>query len=312
MGRHRRSAAPGAPVVSPEGSADRPASAPRRKGRVAKPVRTGLLGASAAMAVGAVAVASGLLPGGGSFSVSGGGTTGEQIRSEGAPELQQQGGSSADPTRGATLEPSRSAERTTGPEKSASPSSTPSASPTQAKTAPAPPKEKTESPSKDTETRTGSSGSSAGSPTKENEAPAPAQTTERAGEQSQAAPSSAASAVLSLVNQERAKVGCAALKADASLNALAQAFSDDMAKRGFFDHTDPDGDTPWDRAEQAGVKNLGGENIARGQATAEAVMDSWMNSEGHRANILNCDYTRLGVGVNTSSGGPWWTQNFGF
>ncbi|MFJ8000573.1 CAP domain-containing protein [Streptomyces sp. NPDC096310] len=310
MGRHRRSAAPGAPVVSPEDSANGPAGAPRRKGRVTKPVRTGLLGASAAMAVGAVAVASGLLPGGGQFSVSGGGTTGEQIRSEGAPELQQQGSTSADPTRATTLEPSRSAERTTGPKKSASPS----ASPTRTKPAPAPPKAKTQTPSKDTGTRSGSgsAGSSAGSPTKEDEAPAPAQTTERAGEQSQAAPSSTASAVLSLVNQERAKVGCAALKADASLNALAQGFSDDMAARGFFDHTDPDGDTPWDRADQAGVKNLGGENIARGQATAEAVMDSWMNSEGHRANILNCDYTRLGVGVNTSSGGPWWTQNFGF
>ncbi|MFJ2174789.1 CAP domain-containing protein [Streptomyces sp. NPDC087851] len=310
MGRHRRSAAPGAPVVSPEGSANGPAGAPRRKGRVTKPVRTGLLGASAAMAVGAVAVASGLLPGGSQFSVSGGGTTGEQIRSEGAPELQQQGGTSTDPTRRSTVEPSRGAERTTGPKKSASPSPTaPSTSPSQAKPAPAPPKAKSQTPSKDTDS--GSAGS-ADSPTKADEAPAPAQTTERAAEQSQAAPSSEASAVLSLVNQERAKVGCSALKADASLNALAQAFSDDMAARGFFDHTDPDGDTPWDRAEQAGVKNLGGENIARGQATAEAVMDSWMNSEGHRANILNCDYTRLGVGVHTGSGGPWWTQNFGF
>ncbi|MFI6703934.1 CAP domain-containing protein [Streptomyces sp. NPDC050509] len=310
MGRHRRAAAPGAPVVSPEGSANGPAGAPRRKGRVTKPVRTGLLGASAAMAVGAVAVASGLLPGGGQFSVGGGGTTGEQIRSEGAPELQQQGGTSTDPTRRSTVEPSRGTERTTGPKKSASPSPTaPSTSPSQAKPAPAPPKAKSQTPSKDTES--GSAGS-AGSPTKADKAPAPTRTTERAAEQSQAAPSSEASAVLSLVNQERAKVGCAALKADASLNALAQAFSDDMAARGFFDHTNPDGDTPWDRAEQAGVKNLGGENIARGQATAEAVMDSWMNSEGHRANILNCDYTRLGVGVHTGSGGPWWTQNFGF
>ncbi|MFE2944815.1 CAP domain-containing protein [Streptomyces sp. NPDC059255] len=313
MGRHRRSAAPGAPVESPEGPAAGPGATPRRKGRVTKPVRTGLLGASAAMAVGAVAVASGLLPGGGQFSVSGGGTTGEQIRSEGAPELQQQGGTSADPTRDARVEPSRSAERTTGPEKKpASPSSAAPSSPTRATTAPAPPKPKTEAPSKETES--GGSAGSAGSPAQEDKAPAPAptQSTDRAAEQPQTAPSSAASAVLSLVNKERAKAGCAALKSDASLNALAQSFSEDMAARGFFDHTDPDGDSPWDRAEQAGVKNLGGENIARGQATAEAVMDSWMNSEGHRANILNCDYTRLGVGVHTGSGGPWWTQNFGF
>ncbi|MEV7088158.1 CAP domain-containing protein [Streptomyces sp. NPDC093085] len=308
MGRHRRSAAPGAPAVPPESpAAARTGAAPRPRRRVARPVRTGLLGASAAMAVGAVAVASGLLPGGGSFSVSGGGGTGEQIRSEGAPELQQQGGTSAEPTRETTDGPSRDAERTTGPAKSPSPSATtPSASPSEAKPAAAPPKAKTEAPAPETSAPATGSGDSAKAETS-----APAQTTERAVEQPQA-PTSAAAAVLSLVNQERAKVGCAALKADASLNALAQAFSDDMAARGFFDHTDPDGNTPWDRAAKAGVKNLGGENIARGQATAEAVMDSWMNSEGHRANILNCDYTRLGVGVHTGSGGPWWTQNFGF
>ncbi|MYX21339.1 CAP domain-containing protein, partial [Streptomyces sp. SID8380] len=131
-----------------------------------------------------------------------------------------------------------------------------------------------------------------------------------------AAPSSdesaAAAAVLALVNQERAKVGCSAVRADGALASLATAFSDDMAARGFFDHTDPDGDTPWDRADQAGVGNLGGENIARGQADAAAVMESWMNSPGHRANILNCDYKTLGVGVHFGSGGPWWTQDFGF
>ncbi|MEU7074943.1 CAP domain-containing protein, partial [Streptomyces narbonensis] len=80
---------------------------------------------------------------------------------------------------------------------------------------------------------------------------------------------------------------------------------------GFFDHTDPDGDTPWARAEQAGVTGLAGENIARGQADAAAVMESWMNSDGHRANILNCDFTTLGVGVHFGDGGPWWTQDFG-
>ena len=85
-----------------------------------------------------------------------------------------------------------------------------------------------------------------------------------------------------------------------------------MAARGFFDHTDPDGDTPWDRAAAAGISDLGGENIARGQADAQAVMEAWMNSPGHRANILNCDYRTLGVGVHVGAGGPWWTQDFGF
>lgn len=85
-----------------------------------------------------------------------------------------------------------------------------------------------------------------------------------------------------------------------------------MADRGFFDHTDPDGDTPWDRADQAGITNLGGENIARGQADAQAVMASWMASEGHRENILNCDYKTIGIGAHVADGGPWWTQDFGF
>lgn len=118
--------------------------------------------------------------------------------------------------------------------------------------------------------------------------------------------------MLALVNQERAKVGCSPVTTSAPLTALAQDFSEDMAARDFFGHTDPDGATPWDRASAAGVQGLGGENIARGQADAQAVMDAWMNSEGHRANILNCDYKTLGVGVHLGSGGPWWTQDFGF
>ncbi|RDG39875.1 CAP domain-containing protein [Streptomyces corynorhini] len=321
MGRHRRNDATGAPVVSPDAHAsdsygDGAAAAghtsrgaTRRKGRVARPVKTGLLGASAAMAVGAVAVASGLLPGGGQFTVNGGGATGEQIRSDIAPELEQQGGASEEPTRDASASPSRGAERTKAPTKSASPSATkPSVTPSkESKAAAAPPKQKaTESPS--------GSGSGSGSGAATGPASGTAPSTENATEDrgASAPDASAAAAVLSLVNQERAKVGCAAVRADGSLDALAQAFSDDMAARGFFDHTDPDGRTPWDRADKAGVKNLGGENIARGQATAQAVMESWMNSDGHRANILNCDYTRLGVGVHTGAGGPWWTQDFGF
>ncbi|MFJ1643696.1 CAP domain-containing protein [Streptomyces sp. NPDC088258] len=321
MGRHRRNDAsgvsPDAPTKGSYGDATGATGhggqgargATRRKGRVARPVRTGLLGASAAMAVGAVAVASGLLPGGGQFTVNGGGATGEQIRSDAAPELEQQGGSSEEPSRDASVSPSRGAERTKAPTKSASPSAKPSATPSkEAKGAAAPPKPTaTEAPSgSGSGTAPGSGGNSA-------PASGTAPTTDNATEHTTSAPdSSTAAAVLSLVNQERAKVGCAAVRADASLDALAQAFSDDMAARGFFDHTDPDGRTPWDRADEAGVKNLGGENIARGQATAQAVMDSWMNSDGHRANILNCDYTRLGVGVHTGSGGPWWTQDFGF
>jgi uncharacterized protein YkwD len=118
--------------------------------------------------------------------------------------------------------------------------------------------------------------------------------------------------VLALVNQERAKIGCAPLTEDPELTQLAESFSDDMALRDFFAHTDPDGKSPWDRATLASIANLGGENIARGQADAAAVMDAWMNSPGHRANILNCDFQTLGVGVDLANGGPWWTQDFGY
>ncbi|MDT0321211.1 CAP domain-containing protein [Streptomyces millisiae] len=121
-----------------------------------------------------------------------------------------------------------------------------------------------------------------------------------------------AEAVLTLVNEERANAGCQPLTLDTGLSRLAADFSRDMAERGFFDHTDPDGLTPWDRALTSGIANLGGENIARGQQDAQAVMDAWMASDGHRENILNCEFTTLGVGVHLGDGGPWWTQDFGY
>lgn len=118
--------------------------------------------------------------------------------------------------------------------------------------------------------------------------------------------------VLALVNQERTQVGCRPLEADPSLAALATAYSRDMAERGYFSHTDPEGRDPWDRAAAAGVTYLGGENIALGQPDARAVMSAWMNSQGHRDNILNCGFTTIGVGVHMADGGPWWTQSLGY
>jgi uncharacterized protein YkwD len=84
-----------------------------------------------------------------------------------------------------------------------------------------------------------------------------------------------------------------------------------MRDRGFFDHTNPDGRDPFDRAEAAGQTNARAENIAYGQPDPAAVMDAWMNSSGHRANILNCGLRTLGTGVAEGPGGPWWTQLFG-
>lgn len=276
-------------------------------------LRTGLVGVSAAMAVGAVAVASGLLPGGAGYHVSGG-TAADQVRAKGVPDLLTQGGSTTAPAdRGmSSASASRGTGRSQGPEGSRSPgsSATPSASPSK-KT------ERTEQAERTEESAAPSAadrtGAAPATPTAKASAPPKTSTAAPTRQASpSAADTSATAAVLALVNEERAKVGCSPVTASASLASLAQDFSDDMAARGFFSHTDPDGQTPWDRATKAGVKGLGGENIARGQADAQAVMASWMNSEGHRANILNCDYKTLGVGVHYGSGGPWWTQDFGF
>jgi len=79
----------------------------------------------------------------------------------------------------------------------------------------------------------------------------------------------------------------------------------------YFSHTRPEGLSPFDRAERAGVDYSRAENIAYGQADAAAVMRAWLESPGHRANILDCDLTKLGVGVAEGPGGPWWTQLFG-
>jgi uncharacterized protein YkwD len=121
----------------------------------------------------------------------------------------------------------------------------------------------------------------------------------------------AEAAVLALVNQARVAAGCGALTVDPALAAVARAHSADMRDRDYFSHTSPEGLSPFDRAEQAGIDYSRAENIAFGQADATAVMQAWLESPGHRANILDCDLTKLGVGVAEGPGGPWWTQLFG-
>ncbi|MFD9333306.1 sigma-70 family RNA polymerase sigma factor [Streptomyces sp. NPDC060028] len=121
-----------------------------------------------------------------------------------------------------------------------------------------------------------------------------------------------AAQVVALVNSERAAAGCGPLKEDSQLRAAAQGHSDDMAKRSFFSHTNPDGADPGQRTTAAGYRwSTYGENIAQGQQTPQQVMDAWMKSPGHRANILNCSFKDIGVGIHQGAGGPWWTQNFG-
>ncbi|TDD82503.1 hypothetical protein E1293_16465 [Actinomadura darangshiensis] len=124
--------------------------------------------------------------------------------------------------------------------------------------------------------------------------------------------SSTEAAVVSLTNTERAKHGCKALRTDARLVVAARKHSADMAANDYFDHTSRNGDSPWKRMEDAGYSSPGAENIAKGYPTAAAVVKGWMNSPGHRANILNCGLRAIGVGRASGSGGPLWTQDFGW
>ncbi|TDE01611.1 CAP domain-containing protein [Jiangella asiatica] len=117
--------------------------------------------------------------------------------------------------------------------------------------------------------------------------------------------------VVELTNEVRDDHGCPVLRADDRLAEAARLHSEDMVERDYFDHTSPDGDGPGERAARAGYDHWSGENIAMGYATAADVVEGWMDSEGHRANILNCDSQAIGVGVAESDRGLYWTQMFG-
>ncbi|MFG2606424.1 sigma-70 family RNA polymerase sigma factor [Streptomyces sp. NPDC048514] len=152
-------------------------------------------------------------------------------------------------------------------------------------------------------------------PKKSTAAPAPTPRPTRTAStapQADPVPTGTVAQVVALVNKERAAAGCGPVTEDAQLEKAAQAHSDDMAARNFFEHTNPDGADPGQRITAAGYRwSTYGENIAEGQQTPAAVMDSWMHSPGHRANILNCSFKNIGVGVHNGGGGPWWTQDFG-
>lgn len=124
--------------------------------------------------------------------------------------------------------------------------------------------------------------------------------------------SSKAGQVLVLVNKERTLRGLTALKGDSALNRVAQLKAEDMAKKGYFSHTSPTYGSAFDMLKSHNIKyKTAGENIAYGQKTAQTVMNGWMNSSGHRANILKSSYTKLGVGYAVSSNGtPYWVQIF--
>lgn len=117
--------------------------------------------------------------------------------------------------------------------------------------------------------------------------------------------------VLDRLNAERQQAGVPPLQWHEPAALVAQDHNLDMRRRGFFGHDNPDGENPGDRLARAGVEvRSWGENIARGQDSAGEVMDDWMNSPGHRDNILYDGFTHVGIGVLNLPGGPWWTQVF--
>ncbi len=115
--------------------------------------------------------------------------------------------------------------------------------------------------------------------------------------------------VVRLVNAERASYGLPALSIRADLCQYARVKSQDMHDSGYFSHTSPNYGSPFDMMKSFGITySHAGENIAMGYSTPEAVVSAWMNSEGHRANILSASYTELGVGYVADGG--YWTQWF--
>ena len=118
--------------------------------------------------------------------------------------------------------------------------------------------------------------------------------------------------VLSLVNAERKKQGLSSLTLSDKLTAVANEKARDMAENNYFSHTSPTYGTPFQMLQQYGIRyRTAGENIAAGQKSPEEVMNSWMNSSGHRANILNSSYTEIGIGYYAGgSYGSEWVQLF--
>lgn len=118
--------------------------------------------------------------------------------------------------------------------------------------------------------------------------------------------------VIRLVNAERAKKGLGMLKANWQLSRVARYKSQDMVNKNYFSHTSPTYGSPFKMMESFGLKfSAAGENIAYGQRTPAEVMNAWMNSPGHRSNILNPTYNQIGVGLAKNKNGvSYWTQMF--
>ncbi|PCN57068.1 sporulation protein, partial [Clostridioides difficile] len=118
--------------------------------------------------------------------------------------------------------------------------------------------------------------------------------------------------VVDLVNIERSKAGLNPLTLDSSISNVATKKSQDMIDNNYFSHNSPTYGSPFDMLKKFGISyKTAGENIAMGQKTPKEVVNAWMNSEGHRKNIMNPNFSKIGVGVAQKSGGSiYWTQIF--
>jgi len=117
--------------------------------------------------------------------------------------------------------------------------------------------------------------------------------------------------VVELVNAERIQRGLRPLTLNWQLARVARYKAEDMDKNNYFSHQSPTYGSPFDMLRSFGIPfTAAAENIAYGQPTAQVVVNTWMNSAGHRANILNRNFTEIGVGYSNSRGTPYWTQMF--
>jgi len=149
-------------------------------------------------------------------------------------------------------------------------------------------------------------------PTRKTTGPAPRRTTATAPTRSSGGGDSREAQVLEIVNRERVANGCDPVVINSRLAEAARLHSQDQGEHTTMSHIGSDGSTFVERARRAGYDAPIGENVAMGYPTAAAVMEGWMNSPGHRANILNCEARAMGVGVATGADGRlYWTQMFG-
>lgn len=122
--------------------------------------------------------------------------------------------------------------------------------------------------------------------------------------------------MVALTNAQRLAAGCSRLVWDDRLALAAQRHAGDMARRNYFEHVSPRGQSPMDRAREAGFPGDVGENLAAGYATAQDVVHAWMGSPGHRANIVQCRFTLIGVSyldqvIPSKTARGVWVQEFG-